>query len=258
MHSNELVRYAILVYWSLFWLLNSLDKIIGGSLFLWVGRDRFAQFQKFFASAGLESPIVANIALVIAGALEIFALVFFVGALIHFARKNLTASRSWFFVGITLTLATFTIFAIGDHIFGDRFELLEHTLFWFVTLLSWVIFVRIDRVKSLADTTINKKQVLGATVVAVMLVLVTTISIFSHNKNYFFQRSAAVYAEPVGDNIYKFSFPFLGGSTVFEKSIEFFKNEHPDEIIDHIYTVPDQLRLKKADGLIFYVITEDK
>ena len=26
---------------------NIVDKIIGGSLFLWVGRDRFAQFQKF-------------------------------------------------------------------------------------------------------------------------------------------------------------------------------------------------------------------
>ena len=52
--TNELVRYSILFYWSIFWLFNIVDKIIGGSLFLWVGRDRFAQFQKFFASAGLE------------------------------------------------------------------------------------------------------------------------------------------------------------------------------------------------------------
>ena len=48
------------------------------------------------------------------------------------------------------------------------------------------------------------------------------------------------------------------GLEIFEKSIEKFKKEHPDERIDHIYTVPNELRLKKADALVFYVITEDK
>ena len=86
--TNLLIRYAILVYWSLFWLFNIVDKMIGGSLFLWVGRDRFAQFQKFFASAGLESPIIADIALVIAAALEVFAFVFFVGAIRTPHRKT--------------------------------------------------------------------------------------------------------------------------------------------------------------------------
>ena len=75
--TSQLIRYSILVYWSLFWLLNIIDKMIGGSLFLWVGRDRFAQFQKFFASAGLESPLIADFALVIAAGLEVFAFVFF-------------------------------------------------------------------------------------------------------------------------------------------------------------------------------------
>ena len=28
--------------------------------------------------------------------------------------------------------------------------------------------------------------------------------------------------------------------------------------INHIYTVPNPLRLKKADALIFYILTEDK
>jgi len=34
--------------------------------------------------------------------------------------------------------------------------------------------------------------------------------------------------------------------------------EHPTKRIDHIYTVPNPLRLKKADALIFYIITEEK
>jgi glycerol uptake facilitator-like aquaporin len=139
--TNELVRYSILFYWSIFWLFNIVDKIIGGSLFLWVGRDRFAQFQKFFASAGLESPAIANFALIVAAALEVFAFVFFTGALIYYLKKKNETSRAWFFIGIVLTLITFTIFSIGDHIFGDRFELLEHTLFWFLTLFSWVAFL---------------------------------------------------------------------------------------------------------------------
>ena len=256
--SNELIRYAILAYWAIFWLFNSIDKLIGGSRFLWVGRDRFAQFQKFFASAGMESPMVANIALVITAALEVFAFVFFVGAFIHYVKKNQEASRNWFFVGILLTLITFTIFAIGDHIFGDRFELLEHTLFWFITLSSWVVFIRIDKVKAINELKLSKKSVIGATIVTVLIVVITSFSIFNYNENNFFERTAGVQAEQVGEDMYKFSFPFLGGSTAFEKSIETFKIENPTKRIKQLYTVPGQLRLKKADGLIFYIITEDK
>ena len=61
------------MYWSLFWLFNVVDKLVGGAHFLWVGRDRFAQFQKYFASAGLGAPWVADAGLVVAAALEIFA-----------------------------------------------------------------------------------------------------------------------------------------------------------------------------------------
>ena len=257
-NSNELFKYAILVYWSIFWLFNIIDKLIGGSLFLWVGRDRFAQFQKFFASAGLESPIIANIALVVAAGLEIFAFVFFTGALIYYFRKNRESSRSWFFLGICLTLATFTIFSIGDHIFGDRFELLEHTLFWFLTLFTWVAFIRLDRNQPNENSFINKKQLLIASIFSLVLVITTSTSIFSYNTNHFSRRTDALRAEKVGENTYKVSFPFLGGSTVFEKSIDKFKKENPKKKINHIYTVPNPLRLKKADGLIFYILTEDK
>ncbi|MBM77209.1 MAG: hypothetical protein CL846_01885 [Crocinitomicaceae bacterium] len=258
-NTNQLIKYSILVYWSIFWFFNILDKLIGGSVFLWVGRDRFAQFQKFFASAGLESPIIADAALVVAAGLEVFAFVFFTGALIHFLKKRQDTSRSWFFIGICFTLITFTIFSIGDHVFGDRFELLEHTLFWFLTLFSWVIFIRLEKnTTNDGDILITKKQLLMASLVSVLLVLCTSISIFSYNENYFHRRTDALPAIPVGENIYKVSFPFLGGSTVFEKSIEKFKNENPTKKINHIYTVPNPLRLKKADGLIFYIITDNK
>ena len=256
--NNQLVRYSILFYWSIFWLFNIVDKIIGGSLFLWVGRDRFAQFQKFFASAGLESPAIANFALIIAAGLEVFAFVFFSGALIYFLKKKLETTRTWFFIGVVLTLITFSIFSIGDHIFGDRFELLEHTLFWFLTLFSWVAFIRLEKNSEKEEMTFTKKQILSVSVISFLLVTTTCFSIFSYNYNFFSRRTDALTAEPVGENIYKVSFPFLGGSVVFEKTLDQFKSENPTKKINHIYTVPNPLRLKKADGLIFYIMTEDK
>ena len=256
--TNQLIRYSILFYWSIFWLFNIIDKIIGGSLFLWVGRDRFAQFQKFFASAGLESPWIANFALIIAAGLEVFAFVFFTGALLYFLKKKIETSRAWFFIGIVLTLITFTIFSIGDHIFGDRFELLEHTLFWFLTLFSWVAFIRLENHSKTEKTPLTKKQILSVSLISFLLVTTTCFSIFSYNYNFFSRRTNALIAEPVGENIYKVSFPFLGGSVVFEKTLHKFKLENPTKKINHIYTVPNPLRLKKADGLIFYIMTEDK
>ena len=256
--NNQLIRGAILIYWSIFWMFNIVDKVIGGSMFLWVGRDRFAQFQKYFASAGLEAPIVADVALIFAAALEVFAFVFMTGALMFYLKRQLKEARSWFLMGIFLTLATFTFFSLGDHLFGDRFELLEHTLFWFMTLASWVIFVRLEGADEVAGGYLSRRQATIAALIAGALIVTTSLSIFNYNEGYFYRRSASITAEPVGEDLFKVSFPFLGGSTVFEKTIEQFMVEHPTKRIDHIYTVPNPLRLKKADALIFYIITEEK
>ncbi|GAB4452241.1 MAG: hypothetical protein OHK0036_13610 [Bacteroidia bacterium] len=45
--SDGVLRFFILLYWSFFWFLNVIDKIIGGSHFLFVGKDRFAQIERF-------------------------------------------------------------------------------------------------------------------------------------------------------------------------------------------------------------------
>lgn len=256
------MRGVILVFWTCFWLFNVVDKAIGGSTFLWVGRDRFAQFQKYFASAGLESPLIADAALYVAAALEVFALVFFAGALWNFVARRVNEARSWCFIGIVITLVTFTFFSIGDHLFGDRFELLEHTLFWFVTLASWGVYVRLGRKgsQSLEHTLRSGRSKWGRSVAALAgaLVVVTTASVFKYNTDFFYRRTAALEAEPVGEDLFKVAFPFLGGSQVFEATLANFKRAHPDKSIDHIYTAPNPLRLKKADGLIFYIATKNR
>jgi hypothetical protein len=264
--TRRLLRLAILAYWTLFWAFNVLDKAIGGAHFLWVGRDRFAQFQKYFESVGLGSPHVANAALVVAGALEVFAFLYFAGALRFEWKAQWDRARQWGFIGTLLTLGTFTFFSIGDQWFGDRFELLEHTLFWFIALASWLVFIRMKPGAESTPESPSPSDPLGTSplrfgmtgAIATVLVAVTAMAIFRHNTSDFPLRSAAVEAEPVGDHIYKVAFPFLGGSTVFENTLAEFKTAHPKEAIQHIYTVPNPLRLKKADALVFYIITEDK
>ena len=254
----HLIRFGILLYWVIFWLFNVVDKVIGGAHFLWVGRDRFAQFQKYFASAGLEAPVIADVSLIVAAALEVFAFLFFAGALAHFWKKNAEFARSWMTAGTGLTLLTFTIFSIGDHIFGDRFELLEHTLFWFSSIGSWAVFVHLDQKDEGPMASIPGRQLVRTGLISIGIAGVTTVSIFQYNDDFFYRRTAALSAEQVDADLYKVSFPFLGGSTVFEETLVKFLEEHPTKTVDHIYTVPKPLRLKKADALIFYIATKDK
>jgi hypothetical protein len=253
---KDLVRYFILLYWILFWLLNVIDKMIGGAHFLFVGKDRFAQMERFFDSIGLDNPIIANIALMITSGLEIFALVFFSGALYHFKKKDTDSTRSWFFIGVALTLTTFTYFSIGDQIFGDHFELLEHSLFWFITLLSWIVFIRIDKIQLFESFSIGKRQFMVATIVAMVITSVAAFSIVHHNQTSFVERTQVVDAEKIDDNKFKITFPFLAGSTAFENSIEKFKKDNPTLSINYIYTAPSPLRLAHSDGLIIYIQTD--
>ena len=257
-NSTTLFRFGILLYWSLFWLINSLDKMIGGSKFLWVGKDRFAQFQRFFASASWENPIITNIALIFVSALEIFAFLFFTGALIHLYKRNEDSSRSLFIVGISFTLATFSIFAIGDHIFGDRLELLEHTLFWFITLFSWVAFVHSDKFLNVHNYVLPKNQMTASLLSITVIAMVTHFSIIKHKNEAFHERKDGINYALKGDDFYKFSFPFLAGSTSFENTLIDFKQNNPKKRIIEIYTLPNELRKQKADGLIIYILAEDK
>ena len=53
MKEHTLMRSAILLFWTLFWGLSVVDKIIPDVQHLWVGKDFFALFVKLFASLGL-------------------------------------------------------------------------------------------------------------------------------------------------------------------------------------------------------------
>ncbi|MGC6413181.1 MAG: hypothetical protein ACON5K_00585 [Bacteroidia bacterium] len=256
--NGNLIRYLILIFWALFWLFNVLDKLVGGAHYLFVGKDRFAQIQRYFDSIGLGNPTVTNFTLMFTAALEAFALVCFLGALYHLIRKNLESNRAWFFLGIVATLTTYTFFSIGDQIFGDHSELLEHALFWFIALLSWIIYHRSNQFTISAKFSISKKSIYLFAAFTIIIGSFTSISIFRHNQIAFKERTQAVQAKRISANKYKIEFPFLAGSGAFERTMAKFKEQHTDLTINYIYTSPKPMRLGQSDGLIIYIQTEEK
>lgn len=141
---NNLIQFSIISFWWFFWLFNLIDKIIPSEIFLWVGTDRFAQFSEYFSSIGIENSLVVTVFLAFSGVIEAIALLFISVALFSFLSSNKNQSRKYFFQGILISLFLFTFFSIGDQIFGDREELLEHSIFWMSLIISWFVYSRLD------------------------------------------------------------------------------------------------------------------
>ena len=94
----------------------------------------------FFGSLGLKDPIFATIALAFVSSLEGLNFVFYLLASINFLKGKESLSQKWFFRAIFTSITLFSLFSIADQVFGDRFQLLEHGLFWLILIASWVIF----------------------------------------------------------------------------------------------------------------------
>ena len=62
MKEQQCIRGAILLFWVFFWGFSVVDKVIPDVQHLWVGKDFFALFVKFFASLGLSDPRFATVA----------------------------------------------------------------------------------------------------------------------------------------------------------------------------------------------------
>ena len=140
MREHAWLRGAILVFWTLFWGLSVVDKIIPDVTHLWVGKDFFALFVKFFASLGLKDPMFATAALAGVSGLEAVNFTFYATAMLALLKGDTGRAETWFFRGIVTSLGLFVLFSMGDQVFGDRFQLLEHGLFWMVLLASWIAF----------------------------------------------------------------------------------------------------------------------
>lgn len=259
LQGSFVVRGGILLFWTMFWLFNVVDKFIAGPQFLFVGRDRFAQVIKFWNSIGIQDPFIPNASLIFASLLELAAFVFAALALMQLFREKEEEAQTLFFWCSFAGLAVFSFFAIGDQIFGDRFELLEHTLFWITIIASWGAYVyypeRMDR------TTVNLHHHASLLFVSGILILVLGAIMTWYQIKYvdehFNEHFDIVEPRYLGEGVYAFELPHLANRGVWERSLVKFIADHPELQILDIYTMPSQLKSKK-DNAVIWIITEQR
>ena len=85
MKERKIIQFSIILYWTTFWGLSVLDKIIPAVQKNWVGKDFFALFVKFFESLGIKDPLYATIALGLISTIEILNFVCYLFAIINFS-----------------------------------------------------------------------------------------------------------------------------------------------------------------------------
>ena len=257
MKEKNIIRLSILLFWTFFWGLSVFDKIIPDVHHLWVGKDFFALFVKFFGSLGLKNPIFATTALALVSGLEAINFVFYLLSIINFTKGNHEGAEKWFFRAIFSSMALFSLFSIADQVFGDRFQLLEHGLFWLILVASWILYkymTNSDEIVSLKNT----KGFKTALLFGACLTVLASISILDFSNKTFSNVDSPVTGEEVIDDVYKFDFPFLADKLVWEKTINTFKDKHPELKINYIYTGPSELNSKKKTHMLLYVFTEKR
>ena len=258
MKEKTIIRFSILIFWTFFWGLSVVDKIVPDVHNLWVGKDFFALFIKFFGSLGLKEPIFATIALAIVSALEVINFVFYLLALINFSKRKTPEAEKWFFRAVFASMVLFSLFSIADQVFGDRFQLLEHGLFWLILIASWLLY---KYVSSSEDNTLSfkgSKSFKLALITGFILTIITSISIVDFSNKTFSNVDSPVIGEEVVSGVYKFNFPFLADKLVWEKTINDFKKNNPNLKVNYIYTGPSELNSKKKTHMLLYVFTEKK
>ena len=256
MKEKNILRFSILFYWTFFWGLSVLDKIIPDVHHLWVGKDFFALFVKFFGSLGLKDPIFATLALAFVSSLEGLNFIFYLLASINFLKAKESLFQKWFFRAIFTSITLFSLFSIADQVFGDRFQLLEHGLFWLILIASWVLFKYISSSdgKTLVFKLDNGVKI--AMIAGILITAVASVSIIDFSSKTFTNVSDPVEGTEVIEDVYKFDFPFLADKLVWETTINTFKENHPELKINYIYTGPSELNSKKKTHMLLYVFTE--
>ncbi|MCR9056068.1 MAG: hypothetical protein NXI02_01920 [Rhodobacteraceae bacterium] len=139
MHAlRQPITAVVIVFWFFFWLLNGLDKFFAPECRFrsLVGNHRVEKFTMYFDRLALD-PALVEATLIFAGLVEFGAAGFFVWAAIKLLRGEPgVAYRTD--LAITVSIAVFLGFTIFDVIVGDRAELLEHSTYIGVLLVSFL------------------------------------------------------------------------------------------------------------------------
>ncbi|MEP2706608.1 MAG: hypothetical protein ABJQ71_15635 [Roseibium sp.] len=133
------VTAVVIIFWFFFWLLNGLDKFFARQdigVLHWWGNHRIEKFTMYFDRLALDSGYVTA-TLIFAGIVEFAAAGMFVVAGYRLI-KGLPGVAYRTDLAITASIAVFLGFTIFDVIVGDRAELLEHSTYIGVLLVSFL------------------------------------------------------------------------------------------------------------------------
>lgn len=258
MKEKRLIKYFVLFYWTFFAATSVIDKIIPDVYPLWVGADFYTLFIKLFASLGLKDPIFATMALAVVSLIEIITFVCYLFSLLNLFNRNDNISEQWYYRGISFSVILFSFFTIGDQVFGDRFTLLEHSIFWIILVVSWAVF-KYEPISG--DRTLKfklSKDIKIGLFVSTIITIVTSYSIIDFSKSTYQNKINPVQGEEVIENLFKFNFPFLADKQTLENTLKTFEHEHPQLEINFLYTGPNELNTKKKTHMLLYVFTERK
>lgn len=220
--------------------------------------DRFFQRTAPIAAEPVGDPLYATVALAGISALEAVTFVLFGTALVTHLRGNEERSDAWAFRAVFSAMSLFALFSIGDQVFGDRFQLLEHGLFWLILAASWIVFKHtpIDPEHPITSPLKATRGYRPAILAGLLLTLGTGFSIWQFSAATFARVEAPVEGLEVAEGVYKFDFPFLADKRVWEATVNTFKAEHRELDVRYIYTGPSELNAKKKTHLLLYVFTE--
>lgn len=133
------ITLVIVAYWFFFWILNALDKVLARhdiGFLRWWGNDRIEKFTMYFDRLMLDVSGVYP-TLLFAGIVELAVAGVFLHAGMRLASGGPGAARLAD-RAIALSIAVFLGFAVFDVIVGDRAELLEHSTYVGVLLISYL------------------------------------------------------------------------------------------------------------------------
>ena len=254
MKEHTWMRSAILVFWTLFWGLSVVDKIIPDVQHLWVGKDFFALFVKFFASLGLKDPLFPTVALAGVSGLEALNFTMYAVALWALWRGRSAQAEVWFFRGIFTSMGLFSLFSIADQVFGDRFQLLEQAVLGHPALLVDPLQILLGGIRARRRPRLHSagRSSLGWVDLGGHLVD------RDFSASTFDAGSQPVKGEEVVEDVWKFDFPFLADKLVWERTVNAFTTAHPELEVTYIYTGPSELNTKKKTHLLLYVFTEPR
>jgi len=121
-------KITLLTFWTLFWLLNGLDKFFNSPTFFGVTRDE--KFINYFASLALPANL-ALFTLYTFAILEVLLGLSFLHSLLNRRAPAILTK-----INFKLSMCLWIIFISGDILFGDRLELWEHSTFMVLSVVS--------------------------------------------------------------------------------------------------------------------------